>query len=623
MAAAALTGSAQTLTLDKTNAIKAPARQDVPAMVSSRADDGYTLRFCNSIYSWYGLGKAGTYVQYITIPAEIATQLAGNKVTSISFSICLGTSDASKTAVGTVFVTENPDVTNLTDLTYKAAAPVTIRNSYLVDPGYQTAPFTSGQEYVIKENTPFSFGVMYSCAATDYPVGIDGYNAGQFAGTVALYQNGSRVYNLPMVTEFGTNLMMYAVTKGEKTELLDMFTILGANFDGYMLPIYSSVSNSAAHIAVDNYGTNALKSVNYSYKFNDGEYTDADAAISIDGGTAMWVTLPIENLPAGHNDVTVRINKVNGNVISPVEAKLQYISLEGAEPYDRAFVVEEFTGTWCGYCPRGIVGMEYMQETYPEKFIGIAVHASSGSSSDKFQVANYLPFINEYASNFPSCIINRDPQYVPDPSKEELEQNYGYWLDQVSPAKIVVDYEVVEKEVVLHAGVEFSINDNHAYNLAFVLTEDGLTGYQTNYYAGGSKGKMDGWEDKASKVSWTYTHTAIRIDNAFGLQLAESVEANYSYMGFASFPYIGAMNKKQFDLDNTHAIALLFDAETGVIVNAAKIDLASPTDGIDDAISMPEVPAEYYNIQGQKVANPRSGQLYIRVQGDKATKVVY
>lgn len=618
MAAAALTGSAQTLTLDKTNAIQAPARQDAPAMASSRAADGFTLRFCGDIYNWMSLGAAGTYVQYITIPAEIATQLAGNKVTSISFSICLGDEPASTSKPGTIFVTENPEVSTISDLEFAAKADIKVRNSYAVSPYYQTGTFASGEEYVIKENTPFSFGVMYDCAATDYQVGIDGYNAGQFAGTAALYQNGNRVGYYPMGYAAGTNLMMYAVTKGEKTELLDMFTILGANFDGYMLPIYSSVSNSAAHIAVDNYGTNALKSVNYSYKFNDGEYTDADAAISIDGGTAMWVALPIENLPAGHNDVTVRINKVNGNVISPVEAKLQYISLEGAESYDRKFVVEEGTGTWCGWCPRGIVGMDYMQETYPDKFVGIAVH-----SGDKFQVANYESFINTYFSTFPTCIINRDPYFSVDPSKENLAQSYRDWLDQVSPAQIVMDYEVVDKELVLHAGVQFSINDNHAYNLAFVLTEDGLTGVQTNKYAGGGEGKMGGWEDKASKVSWIYTHTAINIDEAFGAQLAEQVEANYPYMGFAAFPYIGALNTKKFKLENTHAIALLFDAETGVIVNAAKIDLADPTDGIDDAIAMPEAPAEYYNIQGQKVANPRSGQLYIRVQGDKATKVVY
>ena len=621
MAAAALTGSAQTIALDKSNVIHAPVSQDAPAMAPSRAADGYTLRFCNNIYDWMTFKAAGTYVQYITIPAEIATQLAGNKVASVSFSISIDATTGTKP--GTVFVTENPDVANIADLVLDAQAEVKIRDSYTVSPNYQTAAFASGQEYVIKENTPFSFGVMYDCSDQDYPVGIDGYNANQFAGTAALYQNGARVGYFPMVTAAGTNLMMYAVTKGEKTELLDMASVLGANLNGFTLPVYKSTSEAELNLALNNYGGNALTSIGYSYKVNDGQAIEAEAQIAVGPGEALWVRLPLENLPDGHNDILLSINKLNGREMSLGQGLFSYISLGQAEGYDRKFVVEEFTGTWCGYCPRGIVGMDYMQENYPDKFIGIAVHASSSSSSDKFQVANYLPFVEQYADGFPGCIINRDPIYMPDPTKEELNQMYGDWLEQASPAQIAMDYEVVENEVVLHAGVEFSIDDAHPYNLAFVLTEDSVSGYQTNYYAGGSLGKLDGWENMASKVSWKYSHTARAIDAAFGNELASSVEAGASYMGFAAFPYIGAMNRKLYNLDKTHAIAMLIDAETGVVVNATKIDLATPTDGIDDAIAMPEAPAEYYNIQGQKVANPRSGQLYIRVQGDKATKVVY
>lgn len=40
-------------------------------------------------------------------------------------------------------------------------------------------------------------------------------------------------------------------------------------------------------------------------------------------------------------------------------------------------------------------------------------------------------------------------------------------------------------------------------------------------------------------------------------------------------------------------------------------------------IEAAEAPAAYYSIQGVKVANPVSGQLYIRVQSGKATKVVF
>ena len=46
--------------------------------------------------------------------------------------------------------------------------------------------------------------------------------------------------------------------------------------------------------------------------------------------------------------------------------------------------------------------------------------------------------------------------------------------------------------------------------------------------------------------------------------------------------------------------------------------------GVDDiTVDADAAPARYYNLQGVSVANPVAGQLYIRVQGDKATKIVY
>lgn len=41
---------------------------------------------------------------------------------------------------------------------------------------------------------------------------------------------------------------------------------------------------------------------------------------------------------------------------------------------DKKVWVEEATGTWCGWCPRGEVYMNYLYAKYPEHFVGIAVH---------------------------------------------------------------------------------------------------------------------------------------------------------------------------------------------------------------------------------------------------------
>ena len=42
---------------------------------------------------------------------------------------------------------------------------------------------------------------------------------------------------------------------------------------------------------------------------------------------------------------------------------------------------------------------------------------------------------------------------------------------------------------------------------------------------------------------------------------------------------------------------------------------------VEDIEAAEAAPARYYNLQGVEVANPENG-LYIRVSGDKATKVI-
>jgi hypothetical protein len=45
-------------------------------------------------------------------------------------------------------------------------------------------------------------------------------------------------------------------------------------------------------------------------------------------------------------------------------------------------------------------------------------------------------------------------------------------------------------------------------------------------------------------------------------------------------------------------------------------------DGVDQ-ISADSAAAEYYNLQGIRVTNPVQGQIYIRKQNQKATKVAF
>ena len=60
------------------------------------------------------------------------------------------------------------------------------------------------------------------------------------------------------------------------------------------------------------------------------------------------------------------------------------ISVTGTYAAPGKIVVgEEGTGTWCGWCPRGSVAMNWMDEKYYGYWQGIAVH---NNDDDKYRL---------------------------------------------------------------------------------------------------------------------------------------------------------------------------------------------------------------------------------------------
>ena len=77
----------------------------------------------------------------------------------------------------------------------------------------------------------------------------------------------------------------------------------------------------------------------------------------------------------GIHSVKLRLISVDGenDAFAGNDTTSTNVKVMDAVPQQR-FVVEEGTGTWCGWCPLGIVGLNGMAKKYPETFIGIAVH---------------------------------------------------------------------------------------------------------------------------------------------------------------------------------------------------------------------------------------------------------
>ncbi|MEP6647427.1 MAG: choice-of-anchor J domain-containing protein, partial [Saprospiraceae bacterium] len=150
-------------------------------------------------------------------------------------------------------------------------------------------------------------------------------------------------------------------------------SVRAVSFEKYN-PIGSSVTFKTT---VENNGANALNSLVYTWSVGSDTYTDSLTGLNIPTRGTQDLTHT-----AAYNLNTVGEFPVNINVSSPN-------GLDDPNPYDnggvrnlyglnevlpKKVIVEEGTGTWCGWCPRGFVTMEIVGHDYADVAIPIAIH---------------------------------------------------------------------------------------------------------------------------------------------------------------------------------------------------------------------------------------------------------
>lgn len=247
-----------------------------------------------------------------------------------------------------------------------------------------------------------------------------------------------------------------------------------------------------------------------------------------------------------------------------------------SSPYPRKMVVEEWTGTWCGMCVRGIVGMHYMEENYGnEDFIGIAVH-----NNDRMESPSYKGFIDNYIlSSYPGCIINRTK--VADPSAEVLQNNYDIISQSHTYCRVEASAIPPEKDassLEVSATASFAIDLEEAnLMMTFVITQNDVGPYpQYNNYSSGMFGPMEGWENKGNYVLTTYDDVVRDATDCLGIpgSIPGQIEAGKDY----TFSTTLSLDNVT-DIDKCRLVVLLIDGNNGEIVNADRIDLH--TSGIE------------------------------------------
>ena len=156
-------------------------------------------------------------------------------------------------------------------------------------------------------------------------------------------------------------------------------------------------------VKITNNGENDITSV--SYTITTGSSTTEEMTISVDNlpfNSSANVLIPFAADDEAKKYVkTVTITKVNGEANKATRNSAQGAVITIIEKPIPVPVVEEFTGTWCGWCVYGFTGLEKTKETFGDKVVLIAAH-----NSDPMEITDYNPIMSR-VSGFPSSFINR------------------------------------------------------------------------------------------------------------------------------------------------------------------------------------------------------------------------
>ena len=375
----------------------------------------------------------------------------------------------------------------------------------------------------------------------------------------------------------------------------------------------------------------------------------------------------------GVHTVELNISKVNGNTNINKHSSAEYSIIALEKSADRVSVVEEQTGTWCGWCPRGHVALDLLNKQLGDKVVTLAGHFANGESqvdpmnilgdnitSQAEAFADYGGVAMILSSmlgggGLPGAMFDRvvaaDP-YVGANTTKGKNGTYEYGatdlvnlLKEENPSE--ADFSMTaswadDKNTDIKVDLTTTFNYNRfgsfPYGVAFVLSENGMTGKgatwkQLNYYSklAGVNGASDfnnpdmaAWFKAGSYVSTTYDNVVVQAWNPLGN--AAIVDKSKTDIDKGEVIPFSTTLKVNSDLiqnyNNLTLSALLVNLNSLAVVNAAKVVLGNCAAGIEDVNSEANNNVvSRYNVNGMRINGAQKGLNIVKLANGKVVKM--
>ena len=426
---------------------------------------------------------------------------------------------------------------------------------------------------------------------------------------------------------------------------------------------------------VTNNSAKPITQITYAFTIDGEQQPEKNLNLNSPIESMQTASLPLTTKfeDEGVHSIELTVSKVNGNknINKTTSATYSVIALEKGA--DRVSVVEEQTGTWCGWCPRGHVALELLNKELGDKVVTLAGHfTNSQSQVDPMNILGENITTQEQAfadygyvamnvssllggGGFPGAMFDRlvaaDP-YVGINTKKGKNGTYEFGATALVKAiqeKIPseadfsmtaswADDKNTDIKVDLTTTFNYDRFGSFPYGVAFVLSENGMTGKgatwkQLNYFSklAGVNGASDfnnpdmaAWFKAGSYVSTTYDNVVVQAWNPLGT--AAIVDKSKTDIEKGEAIPFSATLKVNSDLiqnyDNLTLSALLVNLNSLAVVNAAKVVLGKCAAGIEDVNSeVNNNVVSRYNVNGMRINGAQKGLNIVKLANGKVVKM--
>ena len=374
-----------------------------------------------------------------------------------------------------------------------------------------------------------------------------------------------------------------------------------------------------------NIGADPISQLGYSYSIGEESFEsvlDFDDPLQPHFVNPATVMLPIAAVSGlGEYTLDVNITSINGHPNGSAETSASSkLTVMSYVPVHRP-MLEEFTGTWCGWCPRGMLALQLLNEEYGDNVVLAAYHTNDPMAT---------PSLPKEIGGCPTSTLNRgaliDPFFGTSSNK-----TFGIRQDVLTSMETGVTAGIEatagwadDAKTAVRVTTLASFYENKTkpgYKIGYLLVCNGITGEgenwpQSNYYASYAGTYTGTLLEPLTKlpayiVRMQFDDVVVDVSGMMGVEGSLPDVVRYGSAYEHSFTIDISGNELVQDKGQVYAVAFILNPD-GTILNSVKVKVGEDS-GVDriPAGSI-EKSAEYYNLSGLRVSTPQHG-VFLKV----------